>query len=332
MDKSKIASENTKHEIIQLTQEALKLASAACHFDKVQNFIGACDYYDKCLLNIDEVLNKLAPNSDEWKQLLIIRSKYDDRMEFLRENESGKFSLLKSDAKAVSTKRSPRKRIHFSDDSYTVDNTGQSTSIESQPENHAEIPYWQLRNINRTIQDGGFLTNNVFIHKKIWSQTGTKFSGVTAKTAAFEIILQCILNNVEGLYLCDDDDSLALAQTAFAAVEDELVGLQNQLSKPFPYIKERGAVNDSMSAGSGHGSNHGSGHGPVNISTPSGTSTSSGAVTGSGDGIASYQGSPNSDKKNVRIMQLILFLFSTYCLKYCRIGPLPPWSQLWART
>eukprot|EP01034_Spumella_vulgaris_P022718 gene22718-28874_t len=215
---------------------------------------------------------------------------------------------MKNDTKSTSLKRSPRKRIHFSDDSYTVDNTGQSTSLESQPENLAEIPYWQLRNINRTIQDGGFLTNNIFIHKKIWSQTGTKFSGVTAKNAAFEIILQCVLNNVEGLYLCDDDDSLALAQTAFSTVEDELVALQNQLSKPFPYIKERGSSstsqNDSMSNGSGHGSTHGSGHGsvgspspaPNNVPSTGAPNTAAGA--GGSEGIASYQGSPNSEKRN----------------------------------
>ena len=50
-----------------------------------QNLVGACDYYDKCILTIDEVLNKLPHNSSEWKKLLEIRVNYDDRMELLRE-------------------------------------------------------------------------------------------------------------------------------------------------------------------------------------------------------------------------------------------------------
>ena len=50
-----------------------------------QNLVGACDYYDKCILTIDEVLNKLPHSSVEWKKLLEIRLQYDDRMELLRE-------------------------------------------------------------------------------------------------------------------------------------------------------------------------------------------------------------------------------------------------------
>jgi hypothetical protein len=49
--------------------------------------------HDKCLLSIDEVLNKLQQNSEEWKQLLSIRQLDDDRMELLRERENFKFSL-----------------------------------------------------------------------------------------------------------------------------------------------------------------------------------------------------------------------------------------------
>ncbi len=239
----KNAAADSKHEIVQLTNEALKLASAACHFDKSQNVVGACDYYDKCLLNIDEVLNKLQPNSDEWKQLLAIRSKYDDRMEWLRENESVKFnfagSSTKTDSRSMVVKRSPRKRVMFNDDSYITDATGQSLPLEDTPIHLAEIPYWQLRNINRTIQEGGFLTNEVFIPKKIWTNAaGIKFSGLAAKTTAFEIIIKSITTNLDPLYLSDDEDSLSLAEAAFIAIEEELMGLMNQLSKPFPYIKE----------------------------------------------------------------------------------------------
>ena len=103
MSESNISQE--ENEILQLTQEALKLATAAVHFGIYMqclsifarlriiltdscvppNLVGACDYYDKCLLTIDEALNKLSHNSNEWKNLLEIRLQYDDRMELLRE-------------------------------------------------------------------------------------------------------------------------------------------------------------------------------------------------------------------------------------------------------
>lgn len=250
--RNSITSLESKHEIVQLTQEALKLASAAVHFDKVQNVIGACDYYDKCILNLDEVLNKLAPNSDEWKALAAVRSKYDDRMEFLRENEGGKFgisSLVKTDSKA-STKRVPKKRIMFSDEVYSEEIEEQSKPMEEAPEHLSEIPYWQLRNIKKTIQTGGFLTNGIFIPQQIWTQTGVKFSGLTAKTTAFEIIIKLIDVNVDVLYPSADEDSLHLSEKNFAIVEEELFGLQNQLSKPFPFIKEVTNPNSLSHSGS----------------------------------------------------------------------------------
>ena len=117
---SKFQDESSE-EIMILTQEAYKLAATAFHFDKMQNFVGACDYYDKCILNMDEVLNKLNPESAEWKRLYEIRSKYDDRMEVLRENDTANsFSLTslavgKTETKPSNTVRLPRSRRRLSE-------------------------------------------------------------------------------------------------------------------------------------------------------------------------------------------------------------------------
>jgi hypothetical protein len=83
-------------DILQLTQEALDLANTACHFDTNENYVGAYDYYDKCILNLDEIIGKLPPTSIQWKKLMEIRSTYDDRMDQLKEMESSRstFSSL----------------------------------------------------------------------------------------------------------------------------------------------------------------------------------------------------------------------------------------------
>lgn len=65
-----------------------------------------------------------------------------------------------------------------------------------------------------------------------------KFSGLNSKMAAFEFIIKLIANNVDTLYFADDEDSINIAAGSLAFVEDELMTLQNNLSKPFPYIKE----------------------------------------------------------------------------------------------
>ena len=241
---SKFQDESSE-EIMILTQEAYKLAATAFHFDKMQNFVGACDYYDKCILNMDEVLNKLNPDSAEWKRLYEIRSKYDDRMEVLRENDTANsFSLTslavgKTETKPSNTIRLPRSRRRLSEaETDFKDISWNETSQEAPPEDTTEVTYWLLRNLRRTMESGGFLTKDLFIPKRIWIQNDVKFSGLGAKIAAFEIIIKLITNHTEALYLSLDEDSLDLADAAFNFVYEELVSLQNNLSKPFPYIKE----------------------------------------------------------------------------------------------
>jgi hypothetical protein len=231
-------------EIMLLTQEAYKLASTACHFDRMQNYVGACDYYDKCLLNMDEVLNKLPPDSAEWKRLYEMRTKYDDRMELLRDNDNANsFSLTALAGGKNETTRSslklPRNRRKLTDaETDFKDIDWNEASEEATPEDPSEAIYWILRNVRKTMDPGGFLTNDIFLPKRVWMQQDVKFSGLGAKSAAFDIILKLISGHVEALYLSTDEDSLDLAEASFLAVYEELVALQNNLSKPFPYIKE----------------------------------------------------------------------------------------------
>lgn len=229
-------------ETMQLTQEAFKLASTAVHFDKQQNYVGACDYYDKCILNIDEVLNKLPPDSAEWKRLYDIRSKYDDRMEYLRETETSSSFSLTSLGGVKETKPSqklPRNRRKMSDaETDFQDAQWDDNKQEPTPEDPTEVVYWLLRSIKCTMEQGGFITKDIFIPKRIWMQQDVKFSGLGAKNTAFEIIIKLLVAHTEALYLSVDEDSLDLAEASFAGVYEELVTLQNNLSKPFPYIKE----------------------------------------------------------------------------------------------
>eukprot|EP01038_Epipyxis_sp_PR26KG_P006636 gene6636-9110_t len=235
-----VNSDPSTEDVLNLTQEALKLSLAAVHFDKTSNYLGACDYYDKALLNIDEVLNKLPHKSNEWKVLMEIRTKYDDRLEYLREQETAKANnvaiIKRGQSKAAAERK--KKRMVFQDESNFSDLSQPSRALEVLPSNVIEIPYWHLRNIKKTIEFGGFLTESVFIPKKVWNQPEVKISGLSAKTTAFQFIMTLISDNIDNLYLSVDDVSLEFACVAFGIIEEALISLQNQLSKPFPYIKE----------------------------------------------------------------------------------------------
>jgi hypothetical protein len=165
-------------------------------------------------------------------------------MELLRDNDNANsFSLTAlAGGKPESSKTSlklPRNRRKLTDaETDFKDIDWNQASEEATPDDPSEAIYWILRNVRKTMDQGGFLTKDIFIPKRVWMQQDVKFSGLGAKSAAFDIILKLISGHVEALYLSVDEDSLDLAEASFVAVYEELVALQNNLSKPFPYIKE----------------------------------------------------------------------------------------------
>ena len=152
----------------------------------------------------------------------------------------------------------------FSEEAYLTNFDTSNLTLDRPPDNIIEVPYWTLRNVKRTITDGGFLTTELFVPKKVWFQPDVKFNGLSAKSAAFQIIVSVLTEHVETLYmlvlppiekyfepaktdtkkLCylwsrsSDATSLEIADNALSNVEEEFVSIQNQLSKSFNFIKE----------------------------------------------------------------------------------------------
>lgn len=253
-------------EIMQLTQEAFDLATAACHFDKQENYIGAYDYYDKCILNIDEVMSKLPRTSRQWMELMQIRIRYDDRMEQIKEmeniyNQKNSFfarggndsspsptvtpnadgtmsSPTTTSSKSWKSRAKYRLKQQYDEYNFTEMDIEYEYIFQDPPASQLELIYWQLKNIKKTIESGGYLTKEIFIPKNVWTQSDVKFSGVSNKMNAFETIVKLITTYVDTLYLYQDEDSLNLAADAFQLIVEDLIPLQNQLSKSFSYIKE----------------------------------------------------------------------------------------------
>ncbi len=252
-------------EIMQLTQEAFDLATAACHFDKQENYVGAYDYYDKCILNIDEVMSKLPRTSRQWMELMQIRIRYDDRMEQIKEmenvyNQKNSFfarggnesspspatpnadgtmsSPTTTSSKSWKSRAKYRLKQQYDEYNFTEMDIEHEYIFHEPPPSQLELIYWQLKNIKRTIETGGYLTKEIFIPKNVWTQADVKFSGVSNKMNAFEMIVKLITTYVDTLYLYQDEDSLNLASDAFQLIVEDLIPLQNQLSKSFSYIKE----------------------------------------------------------------------------------------------
>lgn len=112
------------------------------------------------------------------------------------------------------------------------------TPRESPPSSVLRRPYWLLRVLRRIIVQGGYLTSKVYVPELVWRQYGVKFSGLNAKTAAFEQIMFAVTSRVYPVDLPTDKASSLLALNTLRLLVQDLNTLQNNLAKPFPFIRE----------------------------------------------------------------------------------------------
>jgi hypothetical protein len=99
-------------------------------------------------------------------------------------------------------------------------------------------PYWLMRVLRRIILTGGYLTPKIYVPQIVWNQCGVKFSGLSTKTTAFEQIIVAVTSRVFPVDLPSDILSTNLALSALKMLVSDLINLQNNLSKPFPFIRE----------------------------------------------------------------------------------------------
>lgn len=122
----------------------------------------------------------------------------------------------------------------------------QDAKWEAEPDNVLRRPFWILKLIRTTITKGGFITPNLHVPRLVWEQWGAKFSGLSIKTNAYEAILILLVDRILPLELLqgvngDGQVEVRKAKQAlqvFVGVRKDLDELQNNLSRPFPCIRE----------------------------------------------------------------------------------------------
>jgi hypothetical protein len=116
---------------------------------------------------------------------------------------------------------------------------------EEPPKSLLLRPYWLLRVLRKVIIQGGYLSPKVFVPKLVWSQYGVKFTGLSAKTFAFEQLLIAIRGRELLAESVSDHEDLAHVVIELRSLSKDLMQLQNNLSKPLTYIQEATIVKDS---------------------------------------------------------------------------------------
>ena len=240
--------ESASDELVRTLHEALEYANAARHYDVANEIQLACEQYDKSILYIDEVLGKLSSDTVQYSKLLTLRNSYDDRMEFLKHSDSSKPDSVILTKKNISSNQKKRmSQMAFKEDERLLDFCTSSDKpidalYEEEPQSTMRIPYWQMRLIRKSITSGAFLTPSAFIPECVWSQVGVKFCGLSIKTSAFHAIIAVVREiNFIGKDRFERKISTAFLTSFLFDLKNangELKSLQNQLSKPFLFIRE----------------------------------------------------------------------------------------------
>ena len=142
-------------------------------------------------------------------------------------------------------------------------------SWEPEPQNPLRRPYWLLRLVRQSVRQGGFITPKLHVPALVWQMDRASFAGLSVKTRAFEACLILLLDRVLPLEKPRGPQDGALARQAlqaFGTVRAEFDQLQNQLSRPFPFIRRTttaaaAAAEGTAEATAGDGGGSGSGGG-----------------------------------------------------------------------
>jgi hypothetical protein len=102
----------------------------------------------------------------------------------------------------------------------------------------SRVAYWLMRVIRTTVLTGGFVSADVYVPKCIWTQIGAKFHALGAKISALEHLMILLTTHIYPLEYPDDMHSAEETRILFSSFYRDLIVLQNNLSKPFTYIKE----------------------------------------------------------------------------------------------
>jgi len=176
-------------------EEALQLSRKAVANDSAVKYGLAIDFYDKSILALDEVLLSIPDGTAEYRHILQIRERYDNRIELLRVSELRRNDGFVASLFGSSNSNANSQRLAFCPLTDEEMNE-RKLAAEPAPSSLLLMPYWILRSISTTMTHGGFLNKRLFIPLVMWHQVGVRFAGIAVKTHAFKNMCACVTEHV----------------------------------------------------------------------------------------------------------------------------------------
>lgn len=207
----------SKESIKIMLKEAPELAQAAVVADNQQDYAQAVDLYDNTILTFEEGRSLLLPVplptsmaiTPEGVQAAVARTNKRQSLVAFHETDAEIMRKARAD-------------------------------FEPPPKSLVALPYWQLRVLGRTIERGGLVTPTLHVPRDVWQQHGLKFSALQVKTMAFQDIVSTVNTTIAPLAMpsLGDHQGMWVFVKVLAAAHRDMIALQNQLSRSFPFVAE----------------------------------------------------------------------------------------------
>mmetsp|Transcript_17543 Transcript_17543/g.53698 ORF Transcript_17543/g.53698 Transcript_17543/m.53698 type:complete len:153 (-) Transcript_17543:40-498(-) len=98
-------------------------------------------------------------------------------------------------------------------------------------------PFWQMRLIKNSVENGGNLTRRLHVPKAVWQQHGMKIAGVNQKIVALQRLFVLVCKTCDGHELtADGAGAFTRPLRALREFLLEAHEIQNDLARPFPFI------------------------------------------------------------------------------------------------
>lgn len=179
----------TTEMLLKRLEIAIDHAKTAVAMDQTTDFMMAIRFYKKAEAILTPTVRYLEEKLNHNDTAAVARLKqmmkaYHNRAESLQ----GQVDKTGSNRRLS---RKPFKALEFLSQDVTdnFEESSRKEKLEDPPSWPPRQPFWQLRQIRRSILFGGYIGPKVFIPKEVWRQHNAKFTGLSVKGSAFESLI-----------------------------------------------------------------------------------------------------------------------------------------------
>ena len=251
----------SNHRLLSL---ALEAANTATHADLNLDYKQASKSYKQAIESLREIIqrsnnDKTTITSAQLDKIQHYHLLYQQRLQGLEATREQTLSRIKSSQTLFDPKARRETKVRHTSLSKIpfVEDVVPRKHCKRPPSALWRRPYWLLKNLQSSVNGGGFVAPSIYVSALVWSQKGAKISGLQHKMSNYQNIYEN-LNVLSQLQLPSDGrswrtmhkrdtsiESLSTFEHGLSIFLDSLIKAQNALAHSLTYVhKAEGSVAD----------------------------------------------------------------------------------------